>query len=399
MAPISRDRLPLDAAVELTRTGDLWLFRGASAADQAIRVLTNAPVNHVGMAIVVDDLPPLMWHAELGKGLLDVWSGNHHRGVQLHDLREAVVQWCGRYEQHAWLRQLSPAVTRDMESAALKTVARLDGTPFPATAALAGRWLRGRARRQAGGAYEKVDRLAKVLARVVIGTALFQETMHRHGVDKRLQPVVAVVHRLRQGRAAVVAQAFAQPVALVVEHVHAAFVFEHQVDLAGHQAAQFAPAKGGHQVGFAVCGAGLPQRFQPGAVEREVESNFGALVGHGHVTQPESGQQFGGQRAIKAFAQTRQEFFKRLAARSYAEVGQLFRDQAGLRRHRLVRVAVFEAGVHRIAEGAAPQRRQVQERRMRHFFRRGRSHGQHRFGFVGGGAVFFAADPGAADQR
>lgn len=145
-----RDRLPLDAAVELTRTGDLWLFRGASVADQAIRVLTNAPVNHVGMAIVIDDLPPLMWHAELGKGLLDVWSGSHHRGVQLHDLREAVVQWCGRYEQQAWLRQLSPAVTRDMESAALKTVARLDGTPFPATAALAGRWLRGRARRQAG---------------------------------------------------------------------------------------------------------------------------------------------------------------------------------------------------------------------------------------------------------
>jgi len=150
MSPITRDRLPLDAAVELTRTGDLWLFRGASAADQAIRVLTNAPVNHVGMAVVVDDLPPLMWHAELGKGLLDVWSGNHHRGVQLHDLREAVVQWCGRYEQRAWLRQLSPAVTRDMESAALQTVAKLDGTPFPATAALAGRWIRGRARRQAG---------------------------------------------------------------------------------------------------------------------------------------------------------------------------------------------------------------------------------------------------------
>ena len=149
MPPMSRNRLPLDAAVELTRTGDLWLFRGASAADQAIRVLTNAPVNHVGMAIVIDDLPPLMWHAELGKGLLDVWSGNHHRGVQLHDLREAVVQWCGRYEQHAWLRQLSPAVTRDMESAALRSVARLDGTPFPATAALAGRWIRGRARRQA----------------------------------------------------------------------------------------------------------------------------------------------------------------------------------------------------------------------------------------------------------
>ncbi len=31
-----------------------------------------------------------------------------------------------------------------MEDAALRTVARLDGTPFPSTARLAGRWLRGR---------------------------------------------------------------------------------------------------------------------------------------------------------------------------------------------------------------------------------------------------------------
>lgn len=137
--------LSLDEAVDLTRTGDLWLFRGRSAADHAIRVLTNAPVNHVGMAIVLDDLPPLLWHAELGKGLLDVWSGKHQRGAQLHDLREAVVQWTGRYEQHAWLRQLDVEVTRDMEDAALRTVARLNGTPFPPTAALAGRWLRGRA--------------------------------------------------------------------------------------------------------------------------------------------------------------------------------------------------------------------------------------------------------------
>ncbi|TIC84409.1 hypothetical protein [Nocardioides sp. GY 10127] len=143
-------RLGLEEAVELTRTGDLWLFRGHSAADHAIRALTNAPVNHVGMAVVLDDLPPLMWHAELGKGLRDVWTDSHHRGVQLHDLREAVVQWTGRYEQDAWMRQLSPEVTGAMEDAVLRTVARLDGTPFPSTAALAGRWLRGRARRAAG---------------------------------------------------------------------------------------------------------------------------------------------------------------------------------------------------------------------------------------------------------
>ena len=141
--------LSLDQAVDLTRTGDLWLFRGRSAADHAIRTLTNSPVNHVGMAVVLDDLPPLMWHAELGQSLVDVWTGSHHRGVQLHDLRAAVEQWGHRYEQEAWLRQLVGEVTRGMEDAVMTTIARLDGTPFPATAALAGRWARGRLRRPA----------------------------------------------------------------------------------------------------------------------------------------------------------------------------------------------------------------------------------------------------------
>jgi hypothetical protein len=143
------DTLTLDQATDLTRTGDLWLFRGRSTADHAIRLMTNAPVNHVGMAVVLADLPPLMWHAELGKSLVDVWSGSHHRGVQLHDLRAAVGQWTGRYDQRAWMRQLDAEVTPAMEDAVLKTIARLDGTPFPSTAKLAGRWLRGRARREA----------------------------------------------------------------------------------------------------------------------------------------------------------------------------------------------------------------------------------------------------------
>ncbi len=141
--------LTLDKACEIARTGDIWLFRGHSVADRAIRVLTNAPVNHVGMAVVIDDMPPLMWHAELGKGLLDVWTGTHHRGVQLHDLREAVVQWSDRYGQAAWLRQLDVTVTREMEDELLRTVARMNGTPFPSTAKLIGRVARGKARRHA----------------------------------------------------------------------------------------------------------------------------------------------------------------------------------------------------------------------------------------------------------
>ena len=141
--------LTLETAAELTRTGDLWLFRGRSTADHAIRAITNAPVNHVGMAVVLDDLPPLMWHAELGRKLPDVWTGGHHRGAQLHDLSSAVEQWTHRYRQQTWLRQLDSPVTAEMEDSLLRTIARTNGTPFPATANLAGRWLRGRLRRAA----------------------------------------------------------------------------------------------------------------------------------------------------------------------------------------------------------------------------------------------------------
>ena len=136
--------LDLDEAVAVTRTGDLWLFRGHSAADRTIRVVTNSPVNHVGMAVVIEDLPPLLWHAELGRALPDVWSGTHQRGAQLHDLRRAVLVWAEKYHQQVWLRQLDHPVGREVEDAVLRTVARLDGTPFPSSAQLAWRWARGR---------------------------------------------------------------------------------------------------------------------------------------------------------------------------------------------------------------------------------------------------------------
>ena len=102
---------------DLTRTGDIWIFRGRVRADRAIQTLTNSPVNHVGMSLVIEDLPPLMWHAELGRSLPDMWSGKHQRGVQLHDLRDAVAVWAHRYGQRAWLRQLDPPVDPEMEDA------------------------------------------------------------------------------------------------------------------------------------------------------------------------------------------------------------------------------------------------------------------------------------------
>lgn len=145
---LGRDRadagISLTDALDATRTGDIWLFRGHSGPDRAIRTLTNAPVNHVAMAVCIDDLPPLLWHAELGDRLTDVWTGSNHRGVQLHDAREAAEQWMIRYKQACWFRQLTPDMTADQENALLKVIAELDGTPFPTTARLAGRWFRGR---------------------------------------------------------------------------------------------------------------------------------------------------------------------------------------------------------------------------------------------------------------
>lgn len=136
--------LTLDRALDETRTGDLWLFRGGSRSDRAIQTLTNSPVNHVGMTVALDDLPPLIWHAELGDKLVDMWTGTNHRGVQLNDLRQAVVQWTQHYRQRCWLRQLTPHIGREQEDKLLRIIARLDGAAFPTTARLTGRWLRGR---------------------------------------------------------------------------------------------------------------------------------------------------------------------------------------------------------------------------------------------------------------
>jgi len=139
-------RISLPAAVDLSRTGDVWLFRGRTPADRAIQTVTNSPVNHVGMAIVLEDLPPLLWHAELGKSLTDMWTGQRQRGVQLHDLNDAVSAWNDKYHARSWLRQLDFDVTKDMEDAVLKSIARLDGKPFPTTRGLAQGWLTGRLR-------------------------------------------------------------------------------------------------------------------------------------------------------------------------------------------------------------------------------------------------------------
>ncbi|MGA2470608.1 MAG: hypothetical protein ABSG64_07960 [Solirubrobacteraceae bacterium] len=146
---MNQPALTLDEAIAIASTGDVWLFRGGSAADLAIRAVTNSPVNHVGMVVAIDDLPALLWHAELGHSLPDVWTGQRQRGVQLHHLREAVTTWNERYSQRAWVRQLEGTIERHHEDRLMEVIGRFDGRAFPTIPGLVRHWAEGRLRRTA----------------------------------------------------------------------------------------------------------------------------------------------------------------------------------------------------------------------------------------------------------
>ncbi len=126
--------LPFEEAIATASTGDIWLFRGRSLADRAIQTMTNSPVNHVGMVVALDDMPPLLWHAELGRSLPDAWTGERHRGVQLHKLADAARTWDEKYGQRAWMRRLEGGtVPREMEDRLIETIDKYNGKPFPTT--------------------------------------------------------------------------------------------------------------------------------------------------------------------------------------------------------------------------------------------------------------------------
>ena len=146
---MTQSELSTSQALRNAHTGDIWLFRGRKLADRAIHVATTSPINHVAMAVTLDDLPPLLWHTEIGRSLEDVWTGEHNRGAQLNLLSEAIEVWTEKYEQQAWVRRLDAPITTEMEDQLLRVIAAYQGRPFPRTRQLAGKWVSGRVRRQA----------------------------------------------------------------------------------------------------------------------------------------------------------------------------------------------------------------------------------------------------------
>jgi hypothetical protein len=147
LVPAMAPKIGFDEAASTTSSGDVWLFRGSTPADRAIRLFTNSPVNHVSMVLALEDLPPLLWHAELAGRIPDVWHGTKQRGAQLHQLAHAASVWHHRYGQRVWMRHISTEVTPEMEDLALSVVEEYSGRAFPGSVSLASRWLKGRIRR------------------------------------------------------------------------------------------------------------------------------------------------------------------------------------------------------------------------------------------------------------
>ena len=91
---------------------------------------------------------PLLWHAELGRSLPDVWTGEHQRGVQLHKLADAVTTWKHRHGQRGWVRPLEGKIEREHEDRLMEIIQRYDGRAFPTSMGLARQWATGRVRRR-----------------------------------------------------------------------------------------------------------------------------------------------------------------------------------------------------------------------------------------------------------
>ena len=195
---MNQSALPFDEAVDTAATGDLWLFRGRSVADRAIQAVTNSPVNHVGMVVALDDMPPLLWHAELGRSLPDAWTGQRQRGVQLHKLADAVRTWDKKYGQRAWMRRLEGGtLTREHEDALIETIDRYSGKPFPTTPGLMRSWATGRVRKR------EVDARDDLLRRARRGDDAEHGPAARRAPDQLVRPGQVLERRRPRARRAV----------------------------------------------------------------------------------------------------------------------------------------------------------------------------------------------------
>ena len=127
------------------RTGDLFLFHGASRRSRAIEDLTRSEFSHIGM-IVRRDLsrPPLIWQTDPRPVTEDLSDDRRHGGAQLNDLITAMsVMTRPGYGDTPFVRRLMVDRTPEFEDRALAAIAAMDATSFPSLRKIVQDWVLG----------------------------------------------------------------------------------------------------------------------------------------------------------------------------------------------------------------------------------------------------------------
>jgi len=128
------------------RTGDMFLFHGASQRSRVIEGVTHSRFSHVGMIVRADPAkPPLLWHSDPRAVTDDSAEDRPHPGAQLNDLAAAMaVMTSPGYGDTPYLRQLIAERRAEMDEIALRAVGAMDDTSFPSLLKILKEWALGK---------------------------------------------------------------------------------------------------------------------------------------------------------------------------------------------------------------------------------------------------------------
>ena len=110
------------------RTGDVFLFHGASRRSRIIETVTESEFSHIGMIVRPQGgKPPLLWHTDPRAVTEDAEDDEEHGGAQLNDLTAALaVMTSPGYGDTPFVRQLIVERTPEMDEMVLQAIAAED---------------------------------------------------------------------------------------------------------------------------------------------------------------------------------------------------------------------------------------------------------------------------------
>ena len=127
------------------RTGDVFLFHGASRRSRIIETVTKSEFSHIGMVVRPQGgKEPLLWHTDPRALTEDLEDHGEHGGAQLNDLAVALATMTSPgYGDTPFVRQLIVERAPDLDAIALEAVSAEDETPFPSLVKLIKEWMLG----------------------------------------------------------------------------------------------------------------------------------------------------------------------------------------------------------------------------------------------------------------